>query len=82
MKTYTMKVITILSLSAILLLIGCQTKKKTDSTNVESSAEKWSVKMADAVMHDNDSLVHYLNPKKVKWEYDFAFLGQAIDRFG
>jgi len=38
--------------------------------------------MADNVISQYDSLVYYLNPKKVKWEYDFAFLGQAIDRLG
>jgi len=82
MKLYKIKVITILTLAFTLLNMGCQSNKKTDDSGTASIPQKWSVKMADAVMHDNDSLVHYLNPKKVKWEYDFAFLGQAIDRLG
>jgi unsaturated rhamnogalacturonyl hydrolase len=37
--------------------------------------------MADAVMHESDSLIYYQrdNPK---YEYDFAFLASAIDRLG
>nr|WP_321452514.1 glycoside hydrolase family 88 protein [uncultured Carboxylicivirga sp.] len=64
-------------------LIGCTVKKTSNNKVSEAKDEKkWSVKMADAVMYDYDSLVHYLNPSRVKWEYDFAFLGQAIDRLG
>jgi unsaturated rhamnogalacturonyl hydrolase len=33
-------------------------------------------------MARSDSLVHYLNPPSVKWQYDVAFLGQAIDKLG
>jgi unsaturated rhamnogalacturonyl hydrolase len=33
-------------------------------------------------MARSDSLIHYLNPATVKWQYDVAFLGQAIDRLG
>jgi unsaturated rhamnogalacturonyl hydrolase len=38
--------------------------------------------MADAVMSRFDSLIYYNNPGKVKWQYDIAMLGQAIDRLG
>ena len=43
--------------------------------------KSWSVKIAEAVMHEADSLIFYQrdNPK---YEYDFAFLGSAIDRLG
>ncbi len=66
----------------LLLIFGCQFSgnKKIEENTVPET--KWSVKMADAVMHQYDSLVYYLNPNKVKWEYDYAFLGQAIDRLG
>jgi unsaturated rhamnogalacturonyl hydrolase len=53
--------------------------------NEEKSAandEKWSIRMAESVMLRADSLIHYLDPKEIKWQYDIAFLGQAIDRLG
>ncbi len=62
-------------------LVACGHRGKSAASASEKTAKKWSLKMADAVMNDYDSLVHYLN-YKAKWEYDFAFLGQAIDRLG
>ncbi len=40
----------------------------------------WSVRMADAVMARYDSLLYYLDPPRIKWQYDWAMLGQAIAR--
>ena len=42
----------------------------------------WSVRMAEAVMNRFDSLIYYNDPVKVKWQYDIAMLGQAIDKLG
>jgi len=42
---------------------------------------KWSVRMANSVMNQSDSLVYYVD-RKPKWAYDVAFLGMAIDRLG
>ncbi len=42
----------------------------------------WSVRMANSVMIRADSLIHYLDPPSVRWQYDVAFLGQAIDKLG
>jgi unsaturated rhamnogalacturonyl hydrolase len=42
----------------------------------------WSVRMAEAVMQRSDSLIYYNNPEKVKWSYDVAMLGLAVDRLG
>ena len=49
--------------------------------NSPSNDQKWSVRMANTVMAQADSLIHYVsgNPK---WAYDVAFLGMAIDRLG
>ncbi len=58
--------------------IGCTSSKK----NTPENNEKWSVQMANSVMFRYDSLVNYLNPKTIKWSYDVAFLGQAIDKLG
>ncbi len=67
----------------VFLFLACNTSPKKKGEQAEkTNGTKWSVKMADAVMNQYDSLVYYLNPKKVKWEYDYAFLGQAIDRLG
>lgn len=73
-------------LTSIVLLItlaACSFKNNNDHNHQEViKQEKWSVKMANTVISNYDSLIYYLNPPKVKWEYDFAFLGQAIDRLG
>lgn len=73
------KLVLILS---VFVMLACQHLKTKAYSNKDHSEPKWSVKMADAVMQQYDSLVYYLNPEKVKWEYDYAFLGQAIDRLG
>jgi unsaturated rhamnogalacturonyl hydrolase len=44
-------------------------------------SEKWSVRMANTVMTQSDSLIHYVKGSP-KWAYDVAFLGMAIDRLG
>jgi unsaturated rhamnogalacturonyl hydrolase len=59
---------------------GCGSK--SDEPGKKEGGEKWSVKMANSVMFQTDSLIHYLNPTSIKWQYDVAFLGQAIDRLG
>lgn len=41
----------------------------------------WAVLFADGVMHRSDSLIYYLRDKP-KYEYDYAFLGSAIDKLG
>jgi unsaturated rhamnogalacturonyl hydrolase len=61
----------------LLLLMACASKTSTDPVG-----EKWSVKMANSVIARSDSLIHYLDPPAIKWQYDVAFLGQAIDRLG
>jgi len=41
----------------------------------------WATLFADAVMNRSDSLIYYLR-NKPKYEYDYAFLGSAIDKLG
>jgi len=41
-----------------------------------------ALRLADAALARYDSLVTYNNPKKIKWQYDLAFLGQATDKMG
>ncbi|HOM41462.1 MAG TPA: glycoside hydrolase family 88 protein [Bacteroidales bacterium] len=64
------------ALATILLLNGCGQKSSGQKGDL-----KWSVRMANSVMKQADSLIHYV-PGKPKWAYDVAFLGMAIDRLG
>ncbi len=44
--------------------------------------DKWSTKMADAVMNRYDTLGYYNGRTSFKWSYDVALLGMAIDKLG
>src|SRR5680860_704895 len=61
----------------IFLLFGCTTQQKQK----EEKPVSWAIKFADAVMTRYDSLIYY-NGNKPKYEYDYAFLGAAIDKLG
>jgi unsaturated rhamnogalacturonyl hydrolase len=41
----------------------------------------WAIQFADAVINRSDSLIYY-DRDKPKYEYDYAFLGWAIDKLG
>lgn len=56
-------------------LLGCGSKQT--STKPEESEQLWSVKFAEAVLNEADSLIYYQR-EKPKYEYDYAFLGDAI----
>lgn len=58
--------------------ISCSPKKKT--TEKTANTEKWSLKMADAVMTRYDTLGFYNGRTRVGWSYDVAMLGMAIDK--
>ncbi|MBN2596478.1 MAG: glycoside hydrolase family 88 protein [Marinifilaceae bacterium] len=66
----------------LLVVTSCKFKQTSTGNAQKKETPKWSVKMADEVMRQSDSLIHYLNPRTVKWQYDIAFLGQAIDHLG
>ncbi|MDA3879247.1 MAG: glycoside hydrolase family 88 protein [Prolixibacteraceae bacterium] len=57
---------------------GCNSKK----TNTSNSSEKWSIKMADAIMERHDSLAYYNGRTRAGWSYDVAMVGMAIDKLG
>ncbi len=65
-------------LAAIFLCCG---NNKQQAQKVAGD-EKWSIKMANSVMSQNDSLIYYLGSRHPRWAYDVAFVGQAIDRLG
>ncbi len=65
----------IIILSSVLSQFSCTQNKQADKIPVP-----WSVQMADAVISRYDSLFHYLDPPRIKWQYDVAMLGQAISR--
>lgn len=56
------------------LWMGC-------SRSSMSNEEKWSIRMANSIMHRCDSLANYSHEAH-QWQYDIAFLGLAIDQLG
>ncbi|MBN1143335.1 MAG: glycoside hydrolase family 88 protein [Bacteroidales bacterium] len=64
----------------MLLLLTCAGRNAGEVKG--NTEQKWSVRMANSVMAQNDSLIYYLGNRQVKWQYDVAFLGQAIDKLG
>lgn len=62
---------------ATLLLGACRMTHKSEP------AAKWSVRMANTVISQYDSLVNYQNTSESKrWQYDVAMMGAAIDKLG
>ncbi|MDA3929200.1 MAG: glycoside hydrolase family 88 protein [Prolixibacteraceae bacterium] len=66
----------------ILLLFsyGCKVESKT--TSAKNTELKWSVKMANSVMNEYDSLIYFNGQKNIKWSYDVAMLAMTIDKLG
>jgi unsaturated rhamnogalacturonyl hydrolase len=62
-----------------LIMMSCTGQSSVKKSG--STEQKWSVRMANTVMTQVDSLTRYVagNPK---WAYDVAFLGMAIDKLG
>lgn len=65
----------------LLLVVSCQFRPSSGKESKKAD-KKWFVKMADEIMHESDSLVNFLFTGKIKWRYDVAFLGKAIDQLG
>jgi unsaturated rhamnogalacturonyl hydrolase len=63
-------------LTAIIFTAACSSIPKETKNK-----PLWAVKFADAVMHRSDSLIYY-DRDQAKYEYDYAFLGSAIDLLG
>lgn len=64
-------------LTLVILLQGCRPGALKQTSE---DGSKWSVSLSDAVMKRNDSLSIYNNPSSIKWQYDIAMLGQAIEK--
>lgn len=62
----------------LLLFISCSASQKQENVDQQKS---WAVKFADATIQRSESLIYYLRDKP-KYEYDYAFLGSAIDKLG
>ena len=74
-----MKMKNLISILLLLLAIACSTGSTKKSTTVQVEP-KWSVKMANTVMNQHDSLINY--NEKIKWQYDVAMLAMTIDKLG
>ncbi len=64
-----------------LLIITSACNLQSHQTKKNDNEVKWQVRMANTVMAQADSLIHYV-PGTPKWAYDVAFLGMAIDKLG
>ncbi|WP_159520286.1 glycoside hydrolase family 88/105 protein [Sunxiuqinia indica] len=67
-------------IAIVAILSSCSAN--TNKQQTEAAQEKWSVKMADAVMQRNDSLGYYNGRTRMGWSYDVALLGMAINKLG
>lgn len=76
----TMNLFTVIPALLLLILSGCHAM--SGNPGKEVSEKSLAEQMAVSVIRRADSLIKYHNPKTVKWQYDIAFLGQAIDRLG
>lgn len=65
----------IVILSLIASIFACKPARKP-------ATEKWSIKMADAVMQRYDTLAYYNGRTRAGWSYDVFLLGTAIDELG
>jgi len=77
-KHFEMKTLHYLILLLSILFSGCRGNAPKTG---QAADEKWSVKMANTVITQADSLINFVSGRP-KWAYDVAFLGMAIDRLG
>ncbi|WP_159520402.1 glycoside hydrolase family 88/105 protein [Sunxiuqinia indica] len=73
----------------VILFISCNSKPKKESQTKVEEKEKWSVRMANSIMHTSDTLLYFEkinNPaRKYKdgdWDYDVGYMGSAIAKLG
>lgn len=67
-------------IAAVFLLVavpGCG----SSSSSAGKSQEKWSVRMANTLMVQYDTLLK-MDGGRIRWQYDVSFVGQAIDKLG
>ena len=64
-------------LLTIVTVIFGYTSIKSGKKTTPDKQDLWSVQFAEAVMHQADSMIYYLR-EQPKYEYDYAFLGDAI----
>ncbi|WP_026473308.1 glycoside hydrolase family 88/105 protein [Alkaliflexus imshenetskii] len=70
----------IFAIAALFLLVavpGCG----SGSNSAGKSQEKWSVRMANTLMVQYDTLLK-MDGGRIRWQYDVSFVGQAIDKLG
>lgn len=57
------------------ILFGCNSNHTKSKTEIKETL--WSVKFAESVLNEADSLIYYQR-QNPKYEYDYAFLGDAV----
>lgn len=68
--------------AVLLLAFTCLQLFSCSPSTKQTVEPKWSIKMADAVMHRYDTLAYYNGRTRLGWSYDVALLGQAIYKLG
>lgn len=68
-----------ITLFLLVLIFSCSSPSKKSE---KVKPEKWSIKMADAVMQRYDTLAYYNGRKTAGWSYDVSLLGAAIYKLG
>jgi len=66
----------------IIIIFGSCAFHNHKEENVSRDSLSWAKRMANNVISNNDTLLYYNGNKKIKWQYDIAMLGQAIDKLG
>ncbi|WP_297088200.1 glycoside hydrolase family 88 protein [uncultured Draconibacterium sp.] len=59
----------------VVALMGCNSNQSKNKS--EQPEPSWAVKFAESVLNEADSLIYYQR-EKPKYEYDYAFLGDAV----
>jgi unsaturated rhamnogalacturonyl hydrolase len=70
-----------LKVALVLLFVINACNVKVQEKKVNQVKDKWSIRMANTIMTQADSLIHIVSGRP-KWAYDVAFLGMAIDKLG
>lgn len=70
------------SILLVLLVIGCSAGSKKNHLSKDDNAIKWSVRMANSVISNHDSLIYFEGRDRIRWQYDIAMLAMAIDKLG
>lgn len=71
----------LVSLIFIFSVFACNSETEKNTSN-KSEELKWSVRMANSIMNQYDSLINFNGKGNIDWSYDVAMLAMTIDNLG